>query len=299
VRAVLAFLLRGRLHATLAAALGLLVPPLSIASAGLIGLVTLRHGALGGVQVLAGSAAIAALLWSVVGSADPVILFVVMTGLPVLGLCAVLRATASQGITLAAAGLGGALLIAMLHLLTGDPARWWRGVLEGLVIGRMSGGEALSPEAMEGLRQVLDVLAPLMVSLPTGVVAASMMMVLLARWWHAVLDRPGGFRREFRALRLDRRLAVPSVLVVALALVASDFLGGLWPALMELALVVYAFQGIAVVHAVVALREAPHGWLVGMYVLLVLMPPMATTVLAITGLTDAWLDYRRRAGGGT
>jgi len=86
---------------------------------------------------------------------------------------------------------------------------------------------------------------------------------------------------------------------VALALVASDFLGGLWPALMELALVVYAFQGIAVVHAVVALREAPHGWLVGMYVLLVLMPPMATTVLAITGLTDAWLDYRRRAGGGT
>ena len=64
--------------------------------------------------------------------------------------------------------------------------------------------------------------------------------------------------------------------------------------LFQLALVLYVIQGIALVHALIAHRKAALGWLVTMYVSLMLLWPVAMVALAVAGFSDTWVDYRAR-----
>ena len=100
----LRFLTRTRYHAIGVSTLSLLLPPFSFVGGAVIGLATLRYGPVEGMAVLAGSTvAFALAMWVLAGSIAPAVIFVVVTGLPVLALCALLRTTASQGTVLAAA----------------------------------------------------------------------------------------------------------------------------------------------------------------------------------------------------
>jgi len=301
VRALLSYVMRGRMEAITAssvcATLSLLVPPVSYLSGALAGLATLRQGLAEGGVVVAGSALLTgALTWLVTGSPYPVVVFVLMTWLPIWVLGAVLRGTASQGAALAVAGALGALVLLGIHVVIADPAAWWRELLGEAIGGALqSGGMLQEGAAMQRLSAVLDAWAPVM----TGVLGAAVVLgfvvtLLLARWWHAVLDNPGGFGREFRALRLDPRLTLGVAAVAALALVANDLTGGLAADLLGPALVLYMFQGLAVAHALVAGRNASMWWLVALYVLLGLIPPHMALLLALVGVSDTWLDYRAR-----
>ena len=102
------------------------MPPFSFVGGAIIGLATLRYGAVEGGVVLAGSAAVFAVaMWALAGSIAPAMVFVVVTGLPVLALSALLRSTASQGVVLTTATLATGAAIAMLYLAVPDPAEWW------------------------------------------------------------------------------------------------------------------------------------------------------------------------------
>jgi len=68
------------------------------------------------------------------------------------------------------------------------------------------------------------------------------------------------------------------------------------PELFQLVVVMYTFQGIAMVHGLVAARAASAGWLVTMYLVLILLPPTAVIALSAAGFSDTWVDYRRRWG---
>ena len=126
----LAFVVRGRTQAIVVATLAMLLPLTSFVSAAVVGLVTLRYGMADGALVLVATlAASSGLGWLVFGELQGVVAFAVLLGLPVLMLAGVLRATASQGLMLTAAGALGAVVISGIHLLTGDPAAWWRGLL--------------------------------------------------------------------------------------------------------------------------------------------------------------------------
>jgi uncharacterized protein YybS (DUF2232 family) len=59
-------------------------------------------------------------------------------------------------------------------------------------------------------------------------------------------------------------------------------------------LLVYLFQGLAVVHAVNASLGLKAGWLIVIYVLLALVPQQAIAVLGLLGYMDAWFDVRER-----
>ena len=109
-----------------------------------------------------------------------------------------------------------------------------------------------------------------------------------------LLDREGAFGREFRGLRLGRVAAGIAVAVcLAAALTQTSPLVGL----ALVAVTVYLFQGLAVVHGVVAARGMARGWLIGLYVLALLLPPQVVTGLALVGAFDAWADFRGVAVG--
>jgi uncharacterized protein YybS (DUF2232 family) len=60
-------------------------------------------------------------------------------------------------------------------------------------------------------------------------------------------------------------------------------------------LVAFGIQGLAIVHAIVNLRQKGKAWLVTMYVLLVLMLPQMVMMLATLGVLDQWFDFRKRS----
>ncbi len=291
MRGFLRFVSRSRRHAIGVSALSLLVPPFSFVGGAIIGLATLRYGAAEGGVVLAGSATVfAAAMWVLAGSAAPAVLFVVVTGLPVLALCALLRTTASQGAVLVAATLVTGAAIAMLYLTVSDPAQWWLDMFAALLV---TGDEGVDPR---GFEELAGMLRTVVTGLPIAVMVTSVCTVFLARWAHAALDNPGGFGREFRALRVGRRFGAGAGGVVVLALLLAPRSAGIGHDLLMLVVAACAIQGVATVHGLVGLRGGGRGWLVAMYAGLFLVTPATVLVLSVAGLSDTWLDYRARLG---
>ena len=285
----LQFVTRSRYHAIGLSALSLLIPPFSFVGGAVVGLVTLRHGAAEGVAVLAGSTAVFAVaMWVLAGSIAPAVIFVMVTGLPALALCALLRATMSQGFVLVAATLAAGTAIVVLNLAVPDPAQWWLDMFEAFLADRAGG---VDPRAFE---QLADLLRAVVTGLPTAVMVTSICVVFLARWAHAVLDNPGGFGREFRDLRVGRRFAAGAGLVAVLALFAAPRGAGVGHDLLMLIVAACTIQGIALVHGLVALRGSARGWIVAMYASLLLVTPAAVLALSLAGFSDAWFDYRAR-----
>lgn len=297
---MLRFMVRSRTHAIATAVLCMLVPLFSFVSGGIVGLAALRYGLADGALVLAVTTAVSTLaMWLLHETYLPVVIFVLFTGLPVLGLAWVLRRTASQGAALAAAGAMTAAVLAAIHLLAADPMAWWRAQLERFFAQPIrDANPELAPEGLELVDAIVDAM-----SVPAAVVVSLMLIAMLilwlARWMHAALDNPGGFGKEFRALRLDRRVAYAGLALALLAVLAGHFAGGLFRGLFALVFNMYTIQGIALAHAVVHQRGASTGWLVAMYAGMLLMAPLATLGLALAGFSDTWFDFRRRWGAGT
>ena len=285
----LRFVTRSRYHAIGVSALSLLLPPFSFIGGAVIGLATLRYGAAEGLVVLVGSTAVfAAAMWALAGSTVPAVVFVVVTGVPSLALCALLRSTASQGSVLVAGTLAAGAAIAALHLLVPDPAQWWLDVFEAFLSTRTGG---VDPRAFE---QLAEMLRAVVTGLPSAVMVTSICTVFLARWAHAALDNPGGFGREFRTLRVGRGFAAVAGVVAILALFAAPPGVGVGHDLLVLLVAACAIQGIALVHGLVAQRRGARAWIVAMYASLLLVTPAAVLALSVVGFSDAWLDYRTR-----
>lgn len=303
VQGFLKLVTRSRTNAVGMAALMILLPPFGFVAAGVIGLVTLKFGIADGALILAASLAVSAgVMLIAFQSADPAILFAMTMGLPVFLLAMVLRYTASQGVTLASAGVLGCVGIGAVHLFTADPVAWWRGLLETLVVERMQRGRApMDAKTLDSLNELVDFFTPLMAGAPAGIAIGAMLLLFLARWGHALLENPGGFGKEFRALKLDRRVAYVGIGIGVGAIFIENFAHGLLPAMFNMVIALYVVQGAAIAHALVNQQRAASGWLVTMYLLLV-MPitsVLMLILLSVMGFSDTWVDYRQRLRPGT
>jgi len=116
--------------------------------------------------------------------------------------------------------------------------------------------------------------------------------MLLARSWQSALYNPGGFRQEFFRLRLPRWLGVVTLVVTALALVKTGLDQGMFRDLVVVLVFLYLFQGVACAHRWIADRGMSSGWLVGMYVLLLIMPQLVL-FMACVGMADSWLGGQK------
>lgn len=282
--------------AAVSAALALLAPPLSsplaYVGAAVIGLVTLRLGAVEGLGVLLAGAAVLAVFGLVAGGLSlPLAISAALLWLPVWLLGMLLRASRSLALTLQSAAVLGALLVMLAHGWLGDPAQWWTAQLQ----------ESLAPALAEhGLdASYLPGLARWMTALMVAALVFGVLLsLLLARAWQAGLYNPGGFGAEFRALRLGRGFALAALLIATLA--ALPQLGAITTLAADTLftlLLVYLLQGLALVHALVRSLQAQRGWLIGVYVLLVLAAAQVVPLLALLGWMDAWIDVRGRFAG--
>lgn len=294
MKALASFVMKGWSQATgvavLCALLSPVLAPLSLVSGAVVALVTLRKGAVPGLQVAGVATLVTALATQVVfGQFVVGLAFAVLLWAPMIAVALVLRYARQLSTALEAALLlSGALVLVYLGVAD-DPVRQWTELL-GTAFAGLFEAQQLDEASRAAL---IEAMARWM----TGTLAAAYFLQLaaslfLARWWQALLYNPGGFQQEFHALRLGRWLAI-----AALPLAVALYLDGLPEVLRYLALPVAAaffLQGLALAHGQLAAFKAGPGWLVGIYALLVVAPPYAFTALTTAGYADAWLDFRAR-----
>lgn len=286
------FIMRGYSPATLVTTvtglLSLLIPFIGVISSAAVGLVTLRQGARPGMLLLGSSTLASGLIaWPALGNPWVGLGILLVLWVPIWGLAAILRATRSLNLTAQLAALGGLVVVLVVHLTVGDPALYWRELIEPLRQSLLSDG-LVEAEASQ-------VLFARLAQWMTGAFAAALVLqylvsLFLARAWQAQLYNPGGFGAEFKALRVGSLVGGLFVLLLAWGLLAQGPALDLVPVLGLLLLL----QGLAVIHRLRELRNANQGWLVALYVLLVFFMPQMALLLISLGLIDLWADIRAR-----
>ena len=273
------------------ALLSLILPLLGVLSAACVGLVTLRQGAKYGLGVsLLSTLACGVMIWISFGNPLPSLGFLIVQWMPILLLGLFLRSSRSLNLTVQLGLVFGLLVIVGQYLFLGDPVSFWQTRLEPFVEQLVEAGVLTQTHSaavvQEMARWMTGVLA-------VGVFLQLIFSLLMARWWQSLLYNPGGFRAEFHGFRLHRLFGVVGIPALALLLMSGE-VPALFGYLGVLLLAILLLQGLAVVHGLLGMASVGIVWLVGLYLLLILVPPQAVIVLATMGLLDIWIDFRTR-----
>ncbi len=281
MRILAEFIMRGRMQAIIVVALATAVPMMFWLGAAAASLVLLRRGLNNALSVIV-AGLLPTAVWAL--NSDP---------RPLLGLV-------------------GALAIA--HILRAS-ASWTKVLLASLVLGVFYAWAlgnafaqpiaelaqelgALMPKMLSGLYEQLSAdeqlhLQGLIVPVLTGLMAAvlqllSIVSVLLARYWQAVLYNPGGFALEFQRLRLPAVILFPLVI----GMLFAPSLGIQAAVLTPVCSVPLMFAGLAVVHGLVARYRLGGFWLIGMYIGIVLFTQLTYPFLVVLAIVDSVFDFR-------
>lgn len=316
MRGLAAFVMRGRVQAiTATAALGLLslavLPtllltplswPLSFLSAATVALVVLAQGLREGLLNAAGATLLVALAGALLMGGPEIGLGLALTlWLPAWLLAAVLRQTRSLAMALLTAGALGCGAVLVIYAVLGDPAAWWIKYFDEALLPVLREQGGVDAAELEQLQVMLHQAARFVTGMTgAGLALAMGVSLLIARWWQAVLYRPGAFGEEFRALRLGLIAALVPLALAAAVLVSDGLVHAALVDLLTVLLVLFMFQGLAVAHTAVARLGAGKGWLGAMYVLLGLSlfgMTLGLMLVAAVGLVDNWLNLRARLPG--
>ena len=280
MRALAEFIMRGRLQASAVALVGSVVPFLSPAT---VGLVTLRKG---------GSEAFIVALWSAmpivvsyhIGQTSPFLAVISVASLVhVIAVATVLKVTRAWTLSLL-------VLIALGVVLAGLA----RIVFQADFATLLSDLDEIFQAASKQLDESLDSPSASSILAAMGWIIAlsSLVGLVLARWWQALLFNPGGFQEEFHNIRLDKKSAAVCVMLVCAGLsVLADY--QLW---LQLAIIPLLVGGLSVLHCAVKLKGFGSHWLVLVYVGL-LLGPFTPGLLAAVGAADSVLNLRARLSG--
>jgi hypothetical protein len=295
VRALAGYIMRSRSHAAAVSALfgflTWLLPPASHLSGAAVGLSVLRHGVAEGLTVLVlASVATGALAWFAFDTVWPAAALVLALWLPVMIGATVLRVTASQGAMVSAFGLLAGGFVVIVNAAVPDIDRMWLEWLERVWKTVFGGSRAPADEA--AMKRIASVMTG---AVGAGMAASLVLTLFIARWWQALLYNPGGFRSEFQSLRLPRSMLAIAALVLlgALAGGQSSAVRGASADLVLVLVVLYMFQGLAVVHQRAGAWGLGVAWFVVLYVLLLMVPQYVALFLALLGAADGVADFRR------
>lgn len=292
------YIMKGRMQAMIVASslalLSLIVTPVSIVSSATVALVTLRRGAKEGLYVLVCSALAASVLgFMVLGSFQFALLYAALLWLPIWVISIVLREGRHLSLAVEIAVLLGLLGVVGAYLFVGNIAGMWVAILTQM-LSMAAANAPLAPDQMMQVQQNIDTMAHYM----TGMVAAGSVFSLLfglflARWWQANLYNPGGFGKEFLSLSTPPRLAVGTVLVVAVAGLSQGLFSEILRNSAILLAVLYVFIGSAVVHGWFSSRKMAT-YTVPMFYLTMFLVPYTAIPVALLGIADAWLNFRTK-----
>ncbi len=282
------YIVRGRMQAigvvSFSTLIALLLPPFAYLLSGVpVVLLSLRRGALAGLELIAGSLALVGILSAMLGLDYLIVLtFALGIWLPVYVCAIVLRHTESQGMMLMTAGSLGLLFVLAMYFMLGDVSAWWQKWLD------LWFTQNLPAETAAEYQDIFAAVVPMMNAvIAAGLVISLVLTTLIGRWWQSRLFNPGGFRVEFYQLSLPPWLIFPTLLAIGALFVADETMTMLVRDGLFIVVFLYLFQGISSIHRIVHVRGMSHAWLVFMYGLLLIIPQMVL-LLACIGMAAAW-----------
>lgn len=291
------FSMRGRWRAAGVIALlsfvTLMIPPVGLLASAVIALCTLRMGPKEGLMVVVATTVILSVVAGLL--LDKIIivgLFLVTSWLPIFGVSWVLGQTRSLAMSLLATAGLGILVVLAAYLILPDQALWWRQSIEPFItsLAQQPGWRFDKAQTQTLITNLPGMMTSLMAA---GLTLNIMLGLLIGRSWQAKLYNPGGFASEFRQLQLGKSAAILTIAIMAVtALPLGDGVAILRSCLPVL-LVVFALQGLSVVHAIVKQQKRHTFWLVAIYILLLVMLPQMTVLLTMIGVLEQWFNFRR------
>jgi len=285
MRALAEFIMRGRMQATLVVAGCATLPLLYWLGAAAGCLVLLRRGLRDALGVLA-LGLLPALIWWLY-SDDPRALLVLLGSA---SLALVLRASESWNRVLLVSIAMGLVFSVVLGAAFAPQIEMLAQALIKVMPSLL--GEVYQQLSVDEQARFASLIAPVL----TGLIAAllqivSVLSLIVGRYWQALLYNPGGFGREFRAIRIPLG---PAMLLLALMLLGPN-LGPQMAMLTPLCSVPLVFAGLALIHGLVAQKRLAKFWLVGLYVTLLLFMQLIYPLLVVLAIVDSLIDFRGRS----
>ena len=284
MRALAEFIMRGRMQATLVVAGCAAMPLLYWLGAAAGCLVLLRRGLRDALGVLA-LGLLPALIWWLY-SDDPRALLVLLGSW---SLALVLRASESWNRVLLVSIAMGVVFAVVLGTAFAPQIEMLAQALIKVMPSLL--GDVYQKLSVDEQAHFASLIAPVL----TGLIAAllqivSVLSLIVGRYWQALLYNPGGFGREFRAIRFP---FLPAMLLLACMLLGPN-LGSQMAMLTPLCSVPLVFAGLALIHGLVAQKRLARFWLVGLYVTLLLFMQLIYPLLVVLAIVDSLIDFRGR-----
>lgn len=287
------FIMAGRKQAAffilLTTLLSLLIPPLGLFSGAAIALITLKiNWQQGLIYSLLGSVVLATVTYFLKQDASFGLFAGLLGWLPIVLFATILAQTGSWQHTLQAILVATIVGLLLFHAFQPDTALFWQSYLEQVKSALAEAYQLESSETDELVRSISQWMTAVFAA---AVAISAALALLLARHWQAMLYNPGGFGEEFRQLRVGKTPALIMVVCIVIALFSDSSLA---IEVLVIATGIFALQGVALVHGVVAQREMKPYWLVALYVLLFLFLAQMIVLLAAFGIVDNFVDFRRK-----
>ena len=285
MRAIAEFIMRGRMQATLVVAGCAPLPLLYWLGAAAGCLVLLRRGLKDALGVLA-LGLLPALIWWLY-SDDPRALLVLLGSS---SLALVLRASESWNRVLLVSIAMGVVFAVVLGTVFAPQIEMLAQALIKVMPSLL--GDVYQKLSVDEQAHFASLIAPVL----TGLIAAllqivSVLSLIVGRYWQALLYNPGGFGREFRAIRFP---LLPAMLLLAFMLLGPN-IGPQMAMLTPLCSVPLVFAGLALIHGLVAQKRLARFWLVGLYVTLLLFMQLIYPLLVVLAIVDSLIDFRGRS----
>lgn len=296
------YIMRGRMQAVLIATtfalLSLLFPPITILSCCVVALVTLRKGIQEGLIVLL-IAAVTSAVFSVFLVDNYLFVFGygLLIWLPVWFISVVLFVSHNLARAIETAVLVGVVCVVGFYLFSADPAFFWGSILNGLIEPLLT-PTSNNDISIDQLTLSVEQISHYMTGMVTaGYISGVLLSVFLARWCQAMLYYPEGFKQEFLALKTSKRIANALILIVFCGLFAESKLMEIaWNMIIPL-FVLYTFIGMAVFHVMLTAKTSSRTMVslfYGFMFMFSFITPLVFLPVAITGLSDSWLNMREK-----
>lgn len=279
--------------ATIYALLALAFAPFLLVAGGIVCLAGLRHGTGASLKLALSAGLISGGLVFLLTKGTGIVTVLLFALLPLVALAELLRRSESQGLSLSVAALAPLVFAFVVRMNVGDVNEFWlQRLTEFRVAVEAEGGEFL---ALTKLDMVAGMMHASTIALVMIFFAGAL---LLGRWWQAALYNPGGFGSEFRTLVLPKPVIGLAAVVSVLGLINLNSGGtlGLSGDALLVVMMLFAIQGLAIVHHHAKTRGLSSAFFVFIYIFLMILPHIVGTVLTFVGIMDNLADFRKLRG---
>ena len=291
------YIMRGRMQAIIVAStfavLSLIFPPVSIVSSASVALVTLRRGATEGGYILICACLASVLLgFFLIGNYQALLIYGLTLWTPIWLISIVLREGRHLFLAVEIVIVIAAIAVLGAYLYQPNLAQFWQTLLNPMLKATLANSDS-NVSATE-VTQFFTTTSHFM----TGCAALSYVIVVLAglflgRGWQAVLYNPGGFKKEYLALRGQSELAIATLAIIGAGLLFSGQVAEICWNISILLFVLYALIGTTILHCAFATLKQSRFLLPFLYITMMIIP-QALIPAAILGLADTWLNLRNK-----